>query len=399
MINYSTCLQHLNLYDIRSLTAFPTNGLPTSLKSLVIRECENLTFLPPETWSNYTSLVTLDLQSSCNALASFPLNCFPMLQVLSIRECRSLESIFISETSSCSSSTLQYFDVGDCEALRSLPQRMDTLTALENISLRNLPNLNLSLCDGTFLPPNLQSIYVDSVRITKPVKEWGLHSLTSVSSMFIGGDDIVNMFLKEPLLPISLVKLSIRNLSEMKSLERNGLGHLYSLERLELSNCSKLESLPEKTFPSFLKHLNIWLCPRLESLPEDSLPSALEQLYIEACSLLEERYKRKEHWSKIAHIPVIKINDQITIWALAIEKPRKWRTFPAMILNSIETHPYSYIMRDQNTFETMTKTQFLTRTQVSNSSAIWKHESEKNEVMKMKVFIWLRMTLVVILLL
>jgi len=29
--------------------------------------------------------------------------------------------------------------------------------------------------------------------------------------------------------------------------------------------------------------------------------------------LLEERYKRKEHWSKIAHIPVIEINDQVTI--------------------------------------------------------------------------------------
>jgi hypothetical protein len=30
--------------------------------------------------------------------------------------------------------------------------------------------------------------------------------------------------------------------------------------------------------------------------------------------LLEERYKRKEHWSKIEHIPVIRINGQITIW-------------------------------------------------------------------------------------
>ncbi|KAI5410562.1 hypothetical protein KIW84_055898, partial [Lathyrus oleraceus] len=160
MIINSTCLRRLDLCGISSLNAFPTNGLPTCLQSLCIEECENLTFLPPETWSNYTSLVTLKLQKSCRALTSFPLNCFPVLQNLSIRECRSLESIFISETSSCSSSTLRSFVVSDCKELRSLPQRMDTLTALESITLCILPNLNLSLCEGVFLPPNLQSLKV-----------------------------------------------------------------------------------------------------------------------------------------------------------------------------------------------------------------------------------------------
>jgi hypothetical protein len=29
--------------------------------------------------------------------------------------------------------------------------------------------------------------------------------------------------------------------------------------------------------------------------------------------LLEERYKRKEHWSKIEHIPFTQIEDQVTI--------------------------------------------------------------------------------------
>jgi hypothetical protein len=39
--------------------------------------------------------------------------------------------------------------------------------------------------------------------------------------------------------------------------------------------------------------------------------------------LLEKRYKREEHRSKIARIPVIMINDQVTIWAIV--KPREWR--------------------------------------------------------------------------
>ncbi|CAK8564996.1 unnamed protein product [Lathyrus sativus] len=290
MIRNNTCLRHLNLYGINSVNVFPTNGLPTSLHSLRIDKCENLTFLPPETWSNYKSLVILVLWNSCNALTSFPLNCFPMLQYLYIKKCRSLESVFISETSSCSSSTLQYLEIKDCEALRSLPQRMDTLTALECITLCNLPNLNLSLCEGVFLPPNLQSIHIESVRITKSVTEWGLQGLTCVRSMEIGGDDIVDMFLKEPLLPICLVSLELKSLSEMKSLEGNGLRHLSSLEELCFNNCQELVSFPEKTFPSSLKSLGFYNCP-----------------------LLEERYKRKENWSKIAHIPFIDINRHVTI--------------------------------------------------------------------------------------
>ncbi|CAK8565011.1 unnamed protein product [Lathyrus sativus] len=313
MIINSTCLRNLTFYGISSLTAFPTNSLPTSLQSLYIEDCENLTFLPLETWSNYTSLESLHLDSSCSALTSFRLNCFPMLQHLSIRECRSLESIFISETSSCSSSTLQSFYVYGCKELRSLPQRMDTLTSLESLSLSNLPNLNLSLCEGVFLPPNLQSIHIESVRITKPVTEWGFQSLTVCSSMSIGGDDNLNMLLKEPLLPISLVSLYIIRLSEMKSLEGNGLGHLSSLENLLLDNCSELVSVSEITFPSSLKSLSFGGCPRLEPLLEDNLPTSFERLFIQGCPLLEERYKREEHWSKIAHIPVIEINGQLTI--------------------------------------------------------------------------------------
>jgi hypothetical protein len=41
--------------------------------------------------------------------------------------------------------------------------------------------------------------------------------------------------------------------------------------------------------------------------------------------LLEERYNRNEHWSNIAHIPVIEINEQVTLWDMAIEKLREWR--------------------------------------------------------------------------
>ena len=295
MILSSTCLQILRLDRVPSLTAFPREGLPTSLQALHIFNCEKLSFMPPETWSNYTSLLNLTLERSCGSLSSFPLDGFPKLQELWIEGCTGRESIFISESSSYHPASLQRLSVWSCEALISLPRRMDTLTTLESLFLHHLPKLEFALCDGVFLPPKLQTISITSVRITKmpPLIEWGFQSLTSLANLCIkDNDDIVHTLLKEQLLPISLVFLSISNLSEMKCLGGNALRHLSSLETLSFYDC-----------------------PRLESFPEHSLPSSLKLLSISKCPVLEERYEseRGGNWSEISHIPVININDKITI--------------------------------------------------------------------------------------
>jgi hypothetical protein len=328
----STCLQHLHLCYISSLTAFPSNGLPTSLKSLDIDECKNLAFLPPETWSNYTSLVTLDLKNCCDGLTSFQLNGFPMLHSLSIDGCSNLESIFISENGSLGSSTLESLQVSNCVALRSLPQHMETLTALESLTLDSL----LSCWKGVGLPPKFQLTPSQSTTSTTTVTEWGLQNLTALSDMEIGGDNVVNTLLKEQLLPISLVSLTITNLSEMKCLEGNGLQHISSMKKLAFKFCSGLESF-QATLPSSLKSLVFENCPKLMSLPDKlppsletlefddcarlgllpryGFPSSLKVLSICRCPLLKARYatRRRGDVSKIAHIPVLKINYEVII--------------------------------------------------------------------------------------
>ncbi|AES69614.1 putative P-loop containing nucleoside triphosphate hydrolase, leucine-rich repeat domain, L [Medicago truncatula] len=310
LILKSTCLTHLRLYSLSSLTAFPSSGLPTSLQSLHIEKCENLSFLPPETWSNYTSLVSIDLRSSCDALTSFPLDGFPALQTLTIHNCRSLDSIYISERSSPRSSLKSLYIIShDSIELFEVKLKIDMLTALERL---NLKCAELSFCEGVCLPPKLQSIEIQSKRTAPPVTEWGLQDLTALSRLSIGkGDDIVNTLMKESLLPISLVYLYIRDFDEMKSFDGNGLRHLFSLQHLFFWNCHQLETLPENCLPSSLKSLDFWDCEKLESLPEDSLPDSLMQLCIQGCPLLEERYKRKEHCSKIAHIPFKNIKGTI----------------------------------------------------------------------------------------
>ena len=314
LILRSTCLTGLRLYSFSSLTGFPSSGLPTSLQSLQIEKCKNLSFLPPETWSNYTSLVSLFLLFSCDALTSFPLDGFPALQTLWIRECKNLDSIYILERSSPQSSSLESLGIRSHDSIELfvVKLKMDTLAALEVLIL-DCPGL--SFCEGVYLPPKLQEIRIYSQKTTPPVTEWGLQYLKALSSLQIGkgGDDIFNTLMKESLPPISLVSLHIMDLYEMKSFDGNGLRQLSSLEDLHFWECRQLESLPVNCLPSSLKSLEFLNCEKLESLPEDNLPNSLELLCIVRCPLLEERYKRKKHWSKIAHIPVISINYQVTI--------------------------------------------------------------------------------------
>ncbi|XP_058788546.1 putative disease resistance RPP13-like protein 1 [Vicia villosa] len=330
----SICLTHLNLWKIQSLTSFPTNGLPTSLQSLYIHGCSKLSFMPPnglptslkslcivgcrklsfmpvETFQNYTSLVSLDMWDSCVALTSFPLDGFPALQSLSINLCRSMNSIFNLESPSHGQSTLQTLQIISHLSIESLKVnlRLDTLTNLEHLGLGCRGEL--SFREGVCLPPKLQSIGIYFGRTQPHVKEWGLQDLTALSSLRIAKrGEIDNTLTMDSMLSTSLVSLTV---SGNMSFEVNGLRHLSSLENLQFDQCQHLKSLTENCIPSSLKSLIFVDCKQLESLPEDSLPTSLKKLTIRRCPLLEERYKRKENWFKISHIPVIRINDQLTI--------------------------------------------------------------------------------------
>ncbi|MCI23073.1 disease resistance protein, partial [Trifolium medium] len=146
-------LQQLTIYGFPSPIFFPTDGLPKTLKSLIISNCENLEFLPHEYFGNYTSLEELKISYSCNSMISFTLGALPVLKSLFIEGCKNLKSILIAEDTSEKSLTflrsikiwdcnelesfppgglatpnLEYIAVWKCEKLRSLPEAMNTLT-------------------------------------------------------------------------------------------------------------------------------------------------------------------------------------------------------------------------------------------------------------------------------
>ncbi|XP_027344010.1 putative disease resistance protein At3g14460 [Abrus precatorius] len=297
MILNANCLRDLTLRNIKSSISLPTDGLPTSLQSLDIGGCERLEFMCDERWHKYTSLEYLRIsKKSCDSLMSFPLDCFPALLFLGIHNCPNLEAI-TNKSGRVSHNFLNYFFVTDCKKLRSLPEEMN-LPALEYLNLKDLPEL--ASLSPEWLPSSLRRLFVDVGIVSlscmsKQELVCRFQRLTSLSELFLyglGGEEVVNTLLREPSLPTSLTYLRLSYFDGLKRLEGKGLQHLTSL-----------------------KTLYIFECGSLESLPEDQLPSSLELLCIISCPLLEERYgnEKGKHFTKIAHIPAIQINDQVII--------------------------------------------------------------------------------------
>ncbi|CAL5201468.1 unnamed protein product [Lathyrus oleraceus] len=300
-------LRQLTVDGLSSLMSFPTDGLPKTLKSLIINNCENLEFFPREYLSSYTSLEKLKISYSCNSMISFTLGALPVLKSLFIEGCKNLKSILIAEDASQKSLSflrsikiwdcnvlesfplgglatpnLVYFALWKCEKLPSLPEAMQTLANLQEMEIDNLPNLQSFLIFN--LPSSLQELTVGSVGgVMSP-----LNHLTCLSVLRINSNDTENL-LMGLFLPASLVKLCICGLIDT-SIDGMSLQHLTSLQNLEIINAPKLKSLPKKGFPSSVSVLSVTRCPLLEA------------------SL---RRKRGNEWRKIAHIPAIIINDEL----------------------------------------------------------------------------------------
>ncbi|OMO50182.1 BTB/POZ-like protein [Corchorus olitorius] len=163
--------------------------------------------------------------------------------------------------------------------------------ALESLPVDGLPRsliiLSVSFCD----------------KIT-PEKGWELDELESLSHFEIeGGCQIMESFPEKGLLPETLNSLRISRLSNLKSLDGDGLQELTCLQTLEI-NC----------------------CDKLNSLPEYGLPSSLSSLSITDCSLLNPKlHNRKgEEWLKIAHIPSIYVDEpqplaNLTKWITSLK--------------------------------------------------------------------------------
>ncbi|CAL9004680.1 unnamed protein product [Prunus brigantina] len=316
-------LESLSLSNCPTLSSFPEDGLPTSLTSLDIYSCRRLEFLPHEMLAQLTALDSLWLVNSCDSMRSFPLGIFPKLTTLVIQNCENLESLCLIEEEGAveNLSHLTYLNIAGCpnlvcfpqgglptpnltqlefsrcEKLKSLPQRIHTLTALRYLEITDLPNLK-SIAEDGGLSPNLRDFRIGGT----------------------GSDEILETLLKQQLLPTTLHTLWISSLSTLESLDGKGLAHLTFLRSLSITACESLEFLPGEALQHLtsLQELQLYIssCPSLQFLPEKGLPPSLSYLRIYNCSALEKRYQNKtgeDHWDSISHIPCIHINNEVII--------------------------------------------------------------------------------------
>ncbi|KAH0981924.1 hypothetical protein GBA52_009101 [Prunus armeniaca] len=338
-------LQTLTLWNCPTLWSFPKDGLPTKLTWLSIYNCRRLEFLPHEILAKLTSLDYLWIQNSCDSMRSFPLGIFPKLMCLYIHECENLESLSLIDEEGAVENlshlnylevykcpkmvcfhegqlptpNLTHFVVTECENLKSLPERLHTLTALQSLWIWNLPNLESFAEDGG-LPPNLRQFHImncERLRASSVGEFWGLQALVYLEKFRISGSDhVLETLLKQQLLPTTLHTLHISDLSTLKSLDV-ARGHLTSLQVLEILLCPSLEFLPgeELQHLTSLQTLSISWCQSLQCLPEEGLLPSLQRLKIYRCSALEKRYKNKtgQDWAKISHIPCIEIGNEVII--------------------------------------------------------------------------------------
>ncbi|KAK4592064.1 hypothetical protein RGQ29_016521 [Quercus rubra] len=309
----NNCLEELDISDCPSLTLLPSSGIADTLKSLGVKNCGKLLF---PMHHRYASLESVCIRSSCDSLVSFPLDLFPKMNHLDIHGCHNLRSLSVSnqgplqylkslrslEISNCSNfvsfpeeglpaPNLTRFSLGYCNNLKALPDQMHTLLpSLRTLSIRVCPELESFPDRG--LPTSLNALEIFFCdKLISSRTGWGLQGLSSLRSFCIRGRcENVESFPERALLPSSLTSLEIWNIPHLKSLDGNELQHFTTL-----------------------KKLGIGCCPNLQSMPEEGLPKSLSFLSVKKCPLLKSRCLREkgEDWPKIAHIPIIKIDEKV----------------------------------------------------------------------------------------
>ncbi|MFQ6641887.1 hypothetical protein Gotur_014976 [Gossypium turneri] len=173
---------------------------------------------------------------------------------------------------------------------------MASITSLRRLSVYNC-SADISFPSEAF-PANLTSLAISNApKIYRSLVEWGLNRLTSLQELTIGGGGCSNVvsFPEEGIgmmLPPSLTYIMLFQFENLEFMFSGGFQDLASLQRLHISECPKLTSLPEKDVLLSLGHLCISSCPLLQ----------------EECSSDKGR-----EWSKISHIPLVEIDGKAVI--------------------------------------------------------------------------------------
>ncbi|KAJ6944462.1 disease resistance RPP13-like protein 1 [Populus alba x Populus x berolinensis] len=280
--------------DEDSREAFPL------LEVLSIKECPNLAKALP---SHHLPHVTRLTISGCELATSLPR--FPRLHSLSVSGFHSLESL--PEQMGFSPSDIGQIEINGWASLKCIP--LDLFPNLNALSISNCPDLE-SLC----------------------AHERPLIDLNSLHSLSIRGCPKLVSFPKGGLPAPVLTRFDLADCRNLKQLPESMHSLLPSLNHLEIRGCLEVELCPEGGFPSTLQSLEICRCNKLiagrmqwglqtfpslsrfaigldenvESFPEEMLlPSSLTSLKIYSLQHLKSLdYKGLQHLSSLRELTI-----------------------------------------------------------------------------------------------
>ncbi|XP_044498912.1 putative disease resistance protein RGA4 isoform X4 [Mangifera indica] len=292
-LHHLPCLYRIGISGCPKLSV--REGVPTSLRQLLINECEDDKGMGMGTGTGMlTSLKTLEIFSlpqlksisdltNVTALERLDIISLPLLE--SISDLTNLTSLkwlqinnlpqleLISNLSGLTSLTELYID--KCQKLKSIPS-LSGLTSLEVLLIHNLPQLE------TF--PSFSGLTsLERLNIAKlPQLESipNLSGLTSLKDLQISECPRIKSIRSLSGLT-SLQQLRIADLPQLESIQ--DLSSLTSLEDLQISECPRIKSIRSLSGLTSLQQLRIADLPQLESIQDLSSLTSLEDLQISEC--------------------------------------------------------------------------------------------------------------------
>uniref|UniRef100_F6GX79 Disease resistance RPP13-like protein 1 n=1 Tax=Vitis vinifera TaxID=29760 RepID=F6GX79_VITVI len=236
----------------------------TSLRKLVIKECQSLSSLPE---------------------MGLP----PMLETLRIEKCHILETL--PEGMTLNNTSLQSLYIEDCDSLTSLP----IISSLKSLEIKQCGKVELPLPEETShnYYPWLTSLHIDGS--CDSLTSFPLAFFTKLETLYIGCENLESFYIPDGLRNMdltSLRRIEIYDCPNLVSFPQGGLP-ASNLRNLEIWVCMKLKSLPQRmhTLLTSLENLTIDDCPEIVSFPEGGLPTNLSSLYIWDCYKLMESRK------------------------------------------------------------------------------------------------------------
>ncbi|KAI3722562.1 hypothetical protein L2E82_33602 [Cichorium intybus] len=275
------CLEKLKILDLSrcyELKSLPSNIMMKSLETLSLKDCHNFKKFP-EIKGKMERLSHIYLHhTSIEKLPESIVN-ITNLSVLSLLGCINLTTL---PDNICMLQNLTYLDVRRCIKLATLPKDLGNIGTLEHLLVSTVTQLPSSIINLK----NLKTFSVveppSSIPQKRGVLDWFFENKNSKKH-----DNLPRYSLYQVLPSLSsltsLKELGLCNLHEGMILPVN-IGTLSSLEYLILCD-NKFTRLPFTISQlSVLKRLDVSNCPRLEELPE--LPPTVALLFANNCKSL-----------------------------------------------------------------------------------------------------------------